>query len=452
MRVLLVQPPRRDARDPSLAVPPLGLCHVAASLRQAGHDVAILDARAEGVGWDRLGDRFAHARADAIGVTAQSPIRDLAARACALARPHARWLLLGGPHPSAVGAAVFGEIPGLDLAVEGEGEQSAPAALAWLASGAAADPPAGVRAPGRPFRPRLPPEHLDDLPPPARDLLPRHGYHHLLATDRAWATLVGSRGCPHACTFCDHSVAGRRWRARSAASLVAELTALRAAGVRHVHFYDDGFCHDRDRVLEICARLRALDLGLTWNCEARVDSVDAGLLRAMAGAGCQLVAFGVESASDATLDRLGKGFCIADTERAFAGARAAGLRTLAYVILGSPGEGLADALRTLTFVRRLGADFVQFSSLAALPGAPLSAVSRPLAEVRGVLDADLCREVLTDLEPAALRRLLGRGWAGFYLRPAPLARLARAALRSGAWREAPRLALAAGLWALEVRR
>jgi len=450
MRVLLVQPPRRDARDPSLAVPPLGLCHVAAALRAAGHEVALLDARVERVGWDRLAARIAAARADLVGVTAASPVSDLAARTCALARPHARWVALGGPHPSAVGEAVFAQIPGLDLTVEGEGEESAPAALAWLADGVRGDPPAGVRVPGRAFAPRPPPERLDDLPLPARDLLPRRGYHHLLARGR-WATLVGSRGCPHACTFCDRSVGGSRWRARSAASLVEEVAGLAAAGVRHVHFYDDGFCHDRARVLAFCEGLRARGVRVTWNCEARVDTVDAALLAAMAGAGCRLVAYGVESASDATLRRLGKGFTRAEVERAFDLARAAGLWTLAYVILGCPGEGREGALATLAFVRHLRADFVQFSSLAALPGAALHRAPEPRTVVRGPLDADARREVVTDLDPAVLRGLFARAWAGFYLRPTSLARLAGAALRSGAWREAPRLAVAAGAWAAEGR-
>ncbi|MFH1463301.1 MAG: radical SAM protein [Pseudomonadota bacterium] len=446
MRVLLVQPPRRDRRDPSLAVPPLGLAHVAGALRSAGHEVELLDARAEGVGWARLGARIAAARAELVGVTAASPVADLAARACAIARPHARWVMLGGPHPSAVGEAVFVQDPGLDLAVEGEAEESAPEALAWLTAGASGDPPAGVRVPGRTFRRRVPPADLDALPPPARDLLPRRGYRHLLVGARPWATVVSSRGCPHGCTFCDRAVGGTTWRARSAASLLAEIDGLRVGGVRHVHFYDDGFTHDRARVLALARGLEARGRPLGWNCEARVDAVDQELLAAMARAGCRLVAFGVESASAATLRRLGKGFTPAQVERAFAQARAAGLRTLAYAILGSPGEGPAEVAETLRFVRHLRADYAQFSTLAAYPGAPIAADAGPRVEVRGPLDADEHRAVLSDLPPEDLERWLRRAWGGFYLRPGPLLRLAGAGLRSGAWREAPRVALAAAAW------
>jgi anaerobic magnesium-protoporphyrin IX monomethyl ester cyclase len=446
MRVLLLRPPRRDHRDVSLVVPPLGLAYLAGALRQAGHEVALLDARAEGLDWARLEARLAGARAELIGVTAASPVRDLAARAAAVARPHCRWLVMGGPHPTAVGALVLEESPELDAAVEGEAERSGPELLSWLEAGALGDPPAGVRVRGRGFTPRPPPRSLDDLAPPARDLLPRRGYSHLLASRRPMTTVLTSRGCPHGCTFCDRAVGGTRWRARSAGHVLDELEALASDGIRFVHFYDDNFTHDRARVLAICAGLRARGLDLAWNCEARVDDVDAELLASMRAAGCTLVAFGVESAWEPTLRRLGKGFDRGAVERAFGLARAAGLRTLAYVILGAPGEGAAQLDATLRFCRHLGADFVQFSTLCALPGSALAGSAGAGSDVRSFVDADLRRAVLSDLPPDELGRWLRRAWTGFYLRPAPLLRLGRAAVVSGAWRASPHLLRAAAGW------
>jgi anaerobic magnesium-protoporphyrin IX monomethyl ester cyclase len=451
MRVLLLRPPRRDRRDVSLAVPPLGLCYLAAALREAGFEVRILDARAEGLGCGGLGDRVRDARADLVGITAASPVADLAARAAAIARPHCRWLLLGGPHPTACGAAVFEAIPALDASIEGEAEISAPVALSWLAAGARGEPPPGLRLPGRPFSPAAPPHDLDALPAPARDLLPRRGYHHLLATRRPMTTALTSRGCPHACTFCDRAVGGARWRARSAEHVLAELEELAASGVRFVHFYDDNFTHDRARVMALCQGSIQRGLDLRWNCEARVDGVDPELLGAMRRAGCELVAFGVESAWEPSLQALGKGFDRAAVERAFSAARRAGLRTLAYVILGSPGEGPAQLDATLRFCQHLRADFVQFSTLSALPGSSLAEAGEG-HDVRSFLDADRDRRVLTDLPPRELSRWLRRGWAGFYLRPRPLLRLSDAALRSGAWRSAPRLIGAAASWWWEGAR
>ncbi len=446
MRVLLLRPPRRDRADVSLAVPPLGLAYLAGALRRAGHEVSILDARADGVGWRRLGARVAAAEPELVGITAATPVADLAARAADLARPHCRWLVLGGPHPTAVGEAALRAMPALDATVEGEAEISGPALVAWLAQGARGEPPPGVRAHGRAFRPAPHLTDLDALPAPARDLLPHRGYHHLLATRRPMATMLTSRGCPHGCTFCDRAVGGHRWRARSAEHVLDELTGLASDGVRFVHLYDDNFTHDRQRVVDICRGILRRGLDLRWNCEARVDGVDAELLGLMRRAGCALVAFGVESGWEPTLQALGKGFDRAAVERAFRMARAAGLGTLAYVILGSPGEGHAQLDATLRFCRHIGADFAQFSTLSALPGSQLAARAGDGADVRSFVDADLDRAVLTDLEPAELSRWLRRAWAGHYLRPLPMARLGAAALMSGAWRESPRLVGAAAAW------
>jgi anaerobic magnesium-protoporphyrin IX monomethyl ester cyclase len=446
MKVLLLRPPRRDGRDLSLAVPPLGLAYLAGSLRAAGHRVVLLDARAEGLGWAGLEARLRRERADLVGITASSPVRDLAERAALIARPHCRWLILGGPHPSAVGALVFEQLPVLDASIEGEAELSAPRALAWLEAGGRGAPPPGLRVPGEPFVPSEPPADLDALPAPARDLLPERGYHHLLAPARPLATITTSRGCPHRCTFCDRAVSGTRWRARSAEHVLDELAALAASGTRAVHIYDDNFTHDRQRVVDICQGLQQRNISLRWNCEARVDGVDAQLLRLMARAGCHTVAFGVESAWQPSLEALGKGFDRAQVERAFRQARAVGLRTLAYVILGTPGEGWAQVDATLRFCRHLRADFVQFSTLAALPGSPLGPLAPRGVDVRSFVDADQARSVLTDMPAADLSRALRSAWAGFYLRPVPIARLCRAALRSGAWYEAPRIARAAALW------
>ncbi len=451
MKVLLVRPPRRGLRDVSLVVPPLGLAYVAAALLAHGHRVEIIDGRAAGLGWRDLERRLAAARADLVGVSALSPVADLAARVLRLARPHARWLMVGGPHPTAVGPRLFAEMPEADLAIEGEAEHSAPEALAWLEAGAAGPPPAGVRVVGRSFQRRSPPDDLDALPGPARQLLPGRGYHHLLATRRPMATVISSRGCPHGCTFCDRAVGGRRWRARSAEHVLRELDELARQGTRFVTFYDDNFTHDPQRVAAICRGMLDRELGLAWNCEARVDGVDAHLLGLMAAAGCQLVAYGVESAWEPTLRALGKGFDRAQVQRAFRASREAGLRTLAYVILGSPGESPAQLDATLRFCRHLRADFAQFSTLAALPGATLGAGEPGGVDVRSFLDADLQRRCLSDLPARELSRWLRHAWCDFYLRPAPLARLARAALESGAWVEAPWLAGVAVGWLLSGR-
>ena len=221
MKLTLVRPPRRDANDSGLSVPPLGLAYIAAVARDLGHDVEILDAYALNMSWTDFESALAERKPDVLGLTAMTPVADVAARAVAIGRRHANRIVLGGPHPTAVGEAIFEEMPGLDAAVIGEGEPVIGPLLEWWADGAVAAPPPGVRVRGAPFTSATPPDP-SSLPLPARDLLPNHAYRYLFATRRGFATMISSRGCPFRCSFCDKSVGGSKWRARSAVDVVDE--------------------------------------------------------------------------------------------------------------------------------------------------------------------------------------------------------------------------------------
>ena len=137
MRLLLVRPPRRDIQDAGLGVPPLGLAYIAASARQAGHQVEILDAYVQNLSWPRFEDEVVRRRPDVVGLTVMTPMVDVVARAVELIRPHTPRIVVGGPHPTAVGEAVFQDIPGIDAAVEGEGEAAIVALLVASVLGAA---------------------------------------------------------------------------------------------------------------------------------------------------------------------------------------------------------------------------------------------------------------------------------------------------------------------------
>ncbi|NOY27317.1 MAG: B12-binding domain-containing radical SAM protein [Oligoflexia bacterium] len=439
-------------------MPPLGLAYIASALRQAGHQVELLDAYVLGWSWDRFAAHMARSRPEVLGLSTMTPVSDIAARAAALARPHAGRIVLGGPHATAIREAVFDEMPTLDAAVIGEGEDVAVALLSWWDHGTQGPPPPGALVPGQPFVAHTPRADLGSLPWPARDLLPNASYRYLFATRPGLATVITSRGCPFRCTFCDKSVSGSRWRARDAVDVVDELEYIVAQlGIHFVNFYDDNFTLKRRRVVEICEEILRRGLDLEWKCEGRVDSVDADLLALMRRAGCSMVAYGVESGNPETLALLRKDVTINQTRQAFAATRAAGLRTLAYVILGAPGEDQEAVLRTVRFCHEIGATYVQFSTLTAMPGTPLfSTHGRASTQdlslgapggVRNPVDGDLHRATITDLPPDQLARLLRTAWVGFYLRPRPIGRVLRDAIRSGSVPEALRLGQALGRWA-----
>ncbi len=454
MKTVLLRPPRRDSRDRGLPIPPLGLAYLAATLRAQGRRVELIDAYALNWSWARTRKELARRRPDVLGLGCMTPVADVAYRAAEELGGSAKHVVLGGPHATALRGQVLAECRAVDHAVVGEGEEVIGPYLDWLARRQQGRPPAGVLSRTHPFVAHHVRRDLVDIEWPARDLLPQGAYRYLLATRPGFATMITSRGCPFRCSFCDKSVSGSRWRARPAEDVVAEMAHLvDHHGVGFINFYDDNFTLSRRRVAEICEQLLQSGVDVAWKCEGRVDGVDSELLQLMRRAGCRTIAYGVESGHADTLRRLRKDVDLDRVVETFAATREAGIRSLAYIILGTPGERSGDVEQTLRFVREIRADYVQFSSLTAFPGTDLHAAhaDQVLLSAAGSnpVDSEYHRVVLTDLSPAELARLLRRAWVGFYLRPRPMARLARDAWRSGALQEGVRLGASLARWSVQ---
>lgn len=450
MNILLLRPPRRNLWDMGLSVPPMGLAYIASSLLNAEHDVQILDAYALGWSWKKLSQWIQGRRFDVLGCTVMTPTLDIVARAIEICRPFVDQIIVGGPHPTAVREEIFSDIPLVDAAVVGEGED---VILRWMEYREGnGDFPAGVLERGKSFVPAEPPD-IHALPMPARHLLPNHMYRYLFSSHSRIGTMITSRGCPFRCSFCDKSVGGSRWRARNAQEVVDELWYMKhELGIDFVNFYDDNFTLHRARVVDICTEILRRGLKISWKCEGRVDGVDVELLLLMKQAGCITVAYGVESGNAKSLALLRKDVSIEKSRRAFAYTRQAGLRSLAYMILGVPGESVDDVQASIRFCRELGADYVQFSTLTAMPGTDITDQFSSRMSVKNPLDRDANRETLTDLSQEELQKLMREAWLGFYLRPKPIMRLTIDGVRSGSWKEGTRLAMGMGKWALSALR
>lgn len=435
MRILLLNPPAETGKTQDILGPPLGLAYLAAALETAGHAVEILDAFALGLSWRGLEGFLARSRPDLVGIGGMTPIINASFRAAKIARPHTRWLVLGGPHVSAVRSQVFQEAPEFDFALVGEAEATFPALVQALEKGEPfpAASISGCISPGaeNPSAPMI--DDLDRLPFPARRLLPNSRYRHPLFGGEPIATVMTSRGCPFGCVFCDKSVTGRRWRPRSAENVLSELEQIvNELGIRSIIFYDDLFTLDKERTIGIARGMIERQLDLRWKCEGRVNLVDEEALEWMKLSGCELIAYGVESANPEGLKFLRKGITPEQVRRAFDKTRAAGIQTLGYFLLGIPGESFADELGTIRFARGIGADYAQFALLSPFPGTPLyqEAVEKGWyreGPALGPAEQGGRRPLLITGEwtEDKLKAIQRRAYTGFYFRPGYILRRLR---------------------------
>jgi anaerobic magnesium-protoporphyrin IX monomethyl ester cyclase len=278
---------------------------------------------------------------------------------------------------------------------------------------------------------RAPIYPLDDLPMPARDLIspPPDGVH-LLET---------SRGCPHACAFCETTrFYGRRWRPHSPERVVDEVrTLVNEYEALIILFADDNFAASPQRVRRICELLEEKDLPAFFMVSARGDDLvaDPELLPAMARARMLRVCVGVETLDPDTAAAAGKPISLETYRQAFQRMRELGMFGIASLIVGLPGESVKARERAVERLVLAGPDAAQFLPFCAVPGVPMAA-GRSSSKPDPV-----------DVEDAV------RFTQDFYRQPAVRARLQEAAAAggSGVFRRGPRPPVRRGALAMIVR-
>lgn len=213
---------------------PLGILYLAAAAREAGHEVAVFDGTFAS-GAEAFVDALDEVGPDVVGISAVVPTRAAALHLARLAADRGRFVILGGPDPTADPGSYVTE-DGVDLVVHHEGEATIVALLDRFDAGTLPtddlldEPGVALEHEGRvvvnPARPPI--EDLDALPLPARDLIDLDRYLRVWDETNGYSstTIVTSRGCPYGCSWCDDAVHGSGFRQRSPESVAAEVRAL----------------------------------------------------------------------------------------------------------------------------------------------------------------------------------------------------------------------------------
>jgi len=215
-----------------------------------------------------------------------------------------------------------------------------------------------------------------------------------------------SRGCYwRNCLFCPEATAPTHpYAALEPAGFPELLRELVGRyGVRHFHFTDNAL---PPAVLQRLAAEAPALAGLSWHGFVRFEKalLLPALCAGLAASGCTMLQLGLESGSQAVLDRLGKGTRLEEVARILGNLKQAGIATYVYVMLGTPGETEADAEQTLRFLEA-HADAIGFLNLAIMN---LPRESALLADPAGagiaasqLLDADAPLGLYRSFAPAA---------------------------------------------------
>lgn len=171
--------------------------------------------------------------------------------------------------------------------------------------------------------------------------------------------IMASRGCYASCTFCNTPIFwGTKLRLGNPEYVINEIKRLNVDyGMNEVVFQDDTFNASGKWAAGILERLineglsARMSFRLVWRANEKI--VTKGLLDLAKRANVHDIYYGVESGSQAMLDRMRKGITTDEVKRAFRMTHAAGITTHASFIVGLPGETKATIEETRKLIAEI---------------------------------------------------------------------------------------------------
>ncbi len=355
---------------------PFFLAIAASLLKEAGHQVQLLDAVAEGVRRDETYDRVAAFKPELLFLESSTPSFDYDVGVLREFRRRLPGLVTvcAGAHSPKMAAAFMKRDDAIGYWIAGEYEESLRDLLAALSS---ASDPSGARGlirRGGDFSSFAKVSDLDALPPPLFESLPMANYvDGFCGMPKPGFQSWLSRGCPFGCSFCvwPQLVYGeRKHRPRSIDKALDEVeNAVRLYGLKSFYFDDDTVNLGEARMAELCEKIVARGLDrVPWGIMARADCMSDAMLENFKRAGLFALKYGVESVSPKLLNACEKGTRLDALKRAIAKTKELGIRQHLTFTFGIPGETVESMRETLRFAKEIDPDSAQFSLCTPFPG------------------------------------------------------------------------------------
>ncbi len=424
MKITLINPPwyvsERQFLEKRNLSQCLGLGYIASYLRLHGHSVDFIDALAEGsdtikkvyhrdqpllcrgISYENITDRIAR-DTDLIGISIPfTNISTIAKQLCLFIKNKypSKPIVVGGVHPSAFPVDMLDS--GVDYVVRGEGE------LSMLALACGKDPTkirglihkGNIGSSNNDISEQV--ENLDAIPFPYRppELMEQYlSYSPRGEQGKRSLSVITSRGCPYDCLFCSvHPVYGYKWRARTPKNVLEEIAYyVSNYGVNNIEFEDDNLTLDAYRAEEIFDRIINLDKKITWavNNGLRVDTLSERLIEKMKKSGCIQLNLAVESGNQKVLESMHKKLSLAKVEEVVEMCSKIKIPTLAFFLVGFPGETKESFSETVRFIRKLkkkGLNKIGVMIINAYPGTGLY----KYCQNKGYLVKDIDEHIFVD--------------------------------------------------------
>jgi radical SAM superfamily enzyme YgiQ (UPF0313 family) len=178
------------------------------------------------------------------------------------------------------------------------------------------------------------------------------------------ADVITARGCPFNCTFCNcNHYWGKKYRTMPILRTVGELESLNESfpDLKSIRFRDESISINRKYCLELCDTLIEKNLGLEFEAHSRLDGLlDEEVVERLSKAGFRKLFIGLESGSQAVLNRLKKGIDVKNIYELVPLLRKHGIDFRLSLMLGTPRESMEESIKTIQLAEELDLAFDEF--------------------------------------------------------------------------------------------
>ncbi|MFW6126916.1 MAG: B12-binding domain-containing radical SAM protein [Thermodesulfobacteriota bacterium] len=368
MRVLLIS---SNTEQFTMPVLPMGLAGVAAALKQAGHEVSLLNLMIQDDSHQLIKEAIQDFKPELIGISVRNiddqsrenprfllePVREVVTSCRAFSRAP---IVVGGAGYSIFPQAALHYL-GADMGIRGEGEAALISLIDRLQRHADITEVPGLFLPHRGAKkPAEVIKNLDEFPLPGPEQI---SLPPAWKGQQIWVPLQTRRGCPMQCSYCSTlAIEGKMLRRRSPDLVVEAISRFVAAGFTHFYFVDNTFNLPPAYAKELCDRLSARHLDIKWRCILYPWKVDEELVEKMARAGCLEVALGFESGSPKILQSLGKKFLPEEVHRIAKLLHKHGIQRMGFLMFGAPGETRDTVRESLAFADSLNLEAMKITT------------------------------------------------------------------------------------------
>lgn len=341
---------------------PLGICYIAAVLEKNGIKASIIDAEAENLSCDKIIQMLEKSQTDIVGITSTTVAFHRALQLAQAIKKNKKDMpvIIGGPHVSCLPKYAM-SFDCFDAAVYGEGEYTMLELVNAIKSGKGIKDIPGIvyRENGeiKLSKPREYIKDLDELPYPARHLLPDKNLYNpppMNYLKKPVLSVVTSRGCPNQCNFCDKAVFGNRFRCHSAKRVVDEIEFLiKEFGAKEISIVDDTFTVNKERVFEFCRLLKERNIKINWNARVSENTITKEMLTEMRKAGCWYIEIGIETGNPEVLKFIRKGTTLERMREIVTWANKLGMIVKGFFIIGHQIDTDETIRQTIEFAKSI---------------------------------------------------------------------------------------------------